>query len=71
MTIIFVCRDAWAPPMLTSSEVKYLIRRNNGSVQKVAAEELLNLANVQVPTRGCGLEEIHRFLIFLLHALQL
>ena len=41
-----------------------LIRRNNGSVQKGAAEELLNLANVQVPIRGCGLEEIHRFQIF-------
>ena len=36
----------------------------NRSVQKGAAEELLNLANVQVPIRGCGLEEIHRFQIF-------
>ena len=39
--------------------------RNNGSVQKGAAGELLNLlATVQVPIRGCGLEEIHRFQIF-------
>ena len=41
-----------------------LIRRNNGSALKRAAEELLNLANVQIPIRGCGLEEIHRFQIF-------
>ena len=41
-----------------------LIRRSNGTVQKRAAAELLNLANVQVPVRGCGLEEIHRFQIF-------
>ena len=34
-----------------------LIRRNNGSVQ--------------VPIRGCGLEEIHRFKSSLLHTLQL
>ena len=41
-----------------------LIRRDNGPTQKRAAEELLNLVKVRLPTEGCGLEEIHLFQIF-------
>ena len=76
MTLIFVCHEAWPPPMLMSSGGKYeqedctnigtlfveTTARNNA--QKGASEKLLNLANVQVSIRGCGLEEIHRFQIF-------
>lgn len=40
------------------------IRKIRARAQKRAAEELLNLAKVQVPPVVCSLEEFHRFQIF-------
>ena len=34
------------------------------TIKRPGRHKLLNLANIQVPIRGCGLEEIHRFQIF-------
>ena len=41
-----------------------LIRHSNSSVQKETAEHIVNLSATQVPTNGCGIEEIHKFQIF-------
>ena len=40
------------------------IRRSESRLQRSAAIELVNLANVRVPDEGCGLEEIRKFQIF-------
>ena len=37
------------------------IWESNGRVQKEAAEELVKLSNTEVPSNGCGIEEVHRF----------
>ena len=37
------------------------IRKSNGRVQKEATEELVKFSNTEIPSNGCGIEEVHRF----------